>query len=67
MLQTTVVEKIKTLILCSVTVCPKISPFMRYVQKYGKAGENTHPISYWITKATNAYSEYCFSMATMVT
>jgi hypothetical protein len=33
MLQTKVLEEIKTHVLCSVTFLPKIVPFMRYVKK----------------------------------
>jgi hypothetical protein len=41
MLQTEVAEKIKTHVLCSVNLVPKIMPFMRYVEKYGTAGQAT--------------------------
>jgi hypothetical protein len=39
MFHTKVVEKTKTHILCSVTFLNKIVPFMKYVEKRGRAGQ----------------------------
>jgi hypothetical protein len=42
MFQTEVVEKIKTHILYAITFFfPKLLPFMRYVEKYCRAGQAT--------------------------
>ena len=56
MFQTKVVEKIK--------VFPKVTPFMRYVETHGRAGQATdHDIiqcmhlACWITKTTETHSE----------
>ena len=62
--QTKVVEKIKTHILCLITFFfSKIASFIRYVEKYCRAGQATDDIrmspmhfSCWIPKATNTHS-----------
>jgi hypothetical protein len=57
MFETNVVEKIKTPILCSITFF-LIMPFMRYVKKYGTAGQAADDnrirrmrFACWISKA----------------
>jgi hypothetical protein len=64
-LQTKVVEKIKTHILCSVTFFRKSRRLWDNVEKYGRAGQATGGniiwrmrFACWITKATNTHSEY---------
>ena len=75
--QTTVVDKIKTYILCSTTFSLKSCRLRDNVEKYGTAGQATdnNIIRYmrfacWITKATDTLricNTYCYSTATMVT
>ena len=77
MLQTNVLEKIKTHILCSITSFRKPCSLWDNVEKYGRARQATEDnimrrmrIERWITKATYTHWElcntYCFSTATMV-
>jgi hypothetical protein len=70
MFQIEVIEKIKTHILCSVTFFLKIVPFMRYVEKYGRAWQVTDDnttrrmrFACRITKATDTHSEYVILIA----
>jgi hypothetical protein len=77
MCQTKVVEKIKTHILCSITLSQKSCRLWDNVEKYGTAGQATYGniiwrmrFACWITKATGTHSEYlthCFPTAAMVT
>ena len=77
MFQTKVVEKIKTHILCSVTVFRKLYRLLENAEKYCRARQATDDsiirrmrIACWITKATNTHSEYVilsrFTTAKMV-
>ena len=59
------VEKIKTCVVYSVFFPPKLLPVMRYVVRYGRVRQATDEnvmrrmrIACWITKATNAHTEY---------
>jgi hypothetical protein len=70
MLQTKVVEEIIIHILCSVAFFPKIVPFMRYIEKYGRAWQATDGniirrmrFACWITKAADTRSEYVILIA----
>jgi len=64
MLQTNVVEKIKTSILCLVTFFPEKLPFNEIVWKNTVEQDRPHMtiwrmrFAWWITKATDTYSEY---------
>ena len=65
MFQTTVVEKIKTHILCSVTFFRKSRRLRDNVEKFCRAWQATDDntiqhmrIACWIPKATNTHSEY---------
>jgi len=70
MFQTKAVEKIKTHILCSVTLFRKSCRLWDNVEKYCRAGQAIDNnitlrmrIACWITKATNTHSEYVVLMA----
>jgi len=65
MFRTKVVEKIKTHILHSETFCQKSCCLWDNVEKYGAARDTIHKnrvccmhIACWITKVTDAHSEY---------
>ena len=64
MLQTNAVEKIKTSILCLVTFFPEKLPFNEIVWKNTVEQDRPHMtiwrmrFAWWITKATDTYSEY---------
>jgi hypothetical protein len=68
MLQTKVVEKIKTRILCSITFFPEIVPLN--VKKCGRARQATDDniiqrmrIACWLTNAIHTHSEYVIVIA----
>ena len=70
MFKTKVVDKIRTLILCSVTFSWKSYCFWYNVEKYSRARQATHDnimwrrsIAYWVTKATETHSEYLIRIA----
>jgi len=75
MLQTKIVEKIKTRILCSIPFSRKSCHLWDNVHKYCRAGQYTVTvwrmrIAWWITRTTDTlrvYNTYCFSRATVVT
>jgi hypothetical protein len=63
MFQTKFLEKIKTHFMLNNFFSPKIMPFMRYVEKYGRARQATYDsiirrvhFAYWITKARNTHA-----------
>ena len=65
-----VVEEIKTHILYSITLFPKILTFMRMWEKYGTARQDTDDniirrmrFAWWITKATDTHTEYVILIA----
>ena len=68
-LQTNVVEKIKTHILCSITFFQKSCRLCDNVEKYCRAGQATDDnirrmrIACWLPKATNTHSEYVILIA----
>jgi len=58
-----IVEKIKTRNLVSITFLKKSFPLLDTVVKYCRAWQATddnmeHALACWLTKATNAHSEY---------
>ena len=70
MFQTKVVEKIKTHILCSITLSWKLYPLWDNVEKYGRAGQTTDDnimwhmcFVCWMIEATNTHSKYVILIA----
>jgi hypothetical protein len=70
MLQTKLVQKIKTNILCSITFSRKSCRLWDNVEKYGTARQDTGDniirrmrFACWITKATDTHSEYVIHIA----
>jgi len=62
-LQTEVLEKVKTHILCSVTFFQILCLWWDNMEKYCWAGQSTAHIACLIPKATNTFSEYVIVIA----
>jgi hypothetical protein len=72
-LQRNVVERIKTHILCWITICLKSCRLWDNVEKYGTVRQATNDniirrmrFACWITKATDTQSEYVILIASIV-